>query len=815
MSRIKYSVQNHLAPTVAPLSAAIGLALGAGSLQAATITVTTLDDGSVPGQCTLRDAVIAANSDSATAGCSAGLGNDDIIFEPGLSGTINLTAGYLPITAPVTITGPGPAQLRIVGDGTDRLIRTSSTTVEISGLRLQNGYVNDPFGGAALVALGSDLRLSDCEIVDNASGPASAGGAVGTIGSIVEIDQCTISGNSVAGSIILRGSNYAYGGGLLAVESQVTITGSTFENNGSDSYGGALALLDSTATITTSSFTGNSALIGGAISLGDNALLTMSDSFITGNTAYGGGGLAIGSQSYAGLATSELYGNTAYDLGGGALVGIGYAPAVVLPEPNESVGRGGGSESMTGPGTFLLEDSYVAFNSADNKGGGIAAKYDSAVQIIDADIAYNEAIATPTPLAIDALGRGGGAPPPPRGGGLAVINGAYADVSGSYIRSNQSELGGGGFAGYGELVVNNSLIASNQASLGGGFLAGTSEPLSTPLGGGETQGGPGPSNTGQVEIYSSLIFDNQATNGGGVVSAYGGVAGVADSSISENVALDGGGGLLAFEGTLIATNNLIADNTAYQGGGVWSEGDNNAVIISQASIQGNDAAYGGGLFLLSNFDRVKYSLVEDNTAVLGGGVLIGGPLGADKRVINSTITNNTADTVGGLYTNRAILDSVTISHNASTVATMPPIALFGSRGLTENPGGAALTGDVTVISSLFSDNLSPGGTIDLSIESPGTLTIDYSLIETPGLGVSGGTGNLLNVDPQLGPVALNGGPTGTRALGPGSPAIDTGNPATDLVSDQRGQPYPRVFNGRADMGAFEFFVDGIFNDRFE
>ena len=817
MSRVKYCVRNHLTPSVAPLSTAIGLALSAGSLQAATITVTTLNDGSVPGQCTLRDALAAAATDGVVAGCGAGLDADDIVFQPGLSGAINLTGGSLSIASQVSITGPGPDQLSIVGDGTDRLIATALAPVAISGLRLENGYVNDIYGGAAIIATSSDLRLSDCEIVGNTSGSASYGGAVMALDSDIELDQCTLSGNTADGSILLRGGTVGFGGGVLAFRSQVTITDSTFQNNEAVLYGGGLALINSTATIATSSFSGNDALVGGAISLGDYSSLTMSDSLVTENTAFGGGGLVVGSQSEADLTNTELYGNSATDSGAGALIGVGSSSPIILGQTRGLAGRGGLDYSLTGPGQLQLADSYVAFNSTESSGGGITAKYDSTVQVIDSDIAYNQAVSTALVPSGGAFGRGGGTPSGGQGGGLAVLDGAYAQVTGSYLRSNLADLGGGGFAGYGRLLIETSLISSNEAAIGAGLLAGTDDPLLTPVADPEpqTRGGPGPSGTGEIGVYSSLIFDNEADYGGGMAAVYGGLAGIVDSSISDNTALAGGGGLASYASTLTVISTLIADNTAYEGGGVFTEGDDSSVLISATRIRGNDATYAGGLFLDSDLDRLKYSLVDDNSATIVGGVFMTGPSAADNRIVNSTITNNTADTVGGLYTNLATLEFVTVSHNAATVPIMPRQAMFNSRGLAENPGGAALSGDVEVVSSLFSDNLSPGGTIDLSIESPGTLTVDYSLVETPGIGVGGGTGNLLNVDPQLEPLALNGGATATRALEPGSPAIDTGTPSTFLTSDQRGEPYPRVFNGRADMGAFEFFVDAIFADRFE
>ena len=58
------------------------------------------------------------------------------------------------------------------------------------------------------------------------------------------------------------------------------------------------------------------------------------------------------------------------------------------------------------------------------------------------------------------------------------------------------------------------------------------------------------------------------------------------------------------------------------------------------------------------------------------------------------------------------------------------------------------------------------------------------------------------LDPKLGPLADNGGPTLTLALLPGSPAIDAGNTSLAPVTDQRG--FPRPVGLAADIGAFEY-----------
>ena len=74
------------------------------------------------------------------------------------------------------------------------------------------------------------------------------------------------------------------------------------------------------------------------------------------------------------------------------------------------------------------------------------------------------------------------------------------------------------------------------------------------------------------------------------------------------------------------------------------------------------------------------------------------------------------------------------------------------------------------------------------------------------IGSAAGAGT---INPALGTLADNGGPTMTHALLDGSPAIDAGDGALAVDSDgvpiafdQRGAPFTR-FNGEIDMGAYE------------
>jgi len=87
----------------------------------------------------------------------------------------------------------------------------------------------------------------------------------------------------------------------------------------------------------------------------------------------------------------------------------------------------------------------------------------------------------------------------------------------------------------------------------------------------------------------------------------------------------------------------------------------------------------------------------------------------------------------------------------------------------------------------------------------GALTGSHNLIEDG----SGGLPDTITGDPNLAPLANNGGPTLTHALLAGSPAIDAGDDALavdaitglPLTTDQRGLPYSRINRARVDIGA--------------
>ena len=171
-------------------------------------------------------------------------------------------------------------------------------------------------------------------------------------------------------------------------------------------------------------------------------------------------------------------------------------------------------------------------------------------------------------------------------------------------------------------------------------------------------------------------------------------------------------------------------------------------------------------------------------------------------MINSTISGNRTlngsgdGWGGGIFQ----INGGTLTVAACTIANNSSVSQGG--GLYKGLGGTA-----TVANSLIAGNSAPGGP-----DCEGTfVSSGYNLIGNS----SGSTGfgqvaDQLNLNPLIGPLTDNGGPTFTHALLAGSPAIDKGN-SFGLTSDQRGRQRPYDFasianatNGfGADIGAYE------------
>jgi CSLREA domain-containing protein len=248
-----------------------------------------------------------------------------------------------------------------------------------------------------------------------------------------------------------------------------------------------------------------------------------------------------------------------------------------------------------------------------------------------------------------------------------------------------------------------------------------------------------------------------------------------------------------------ASGKVVIDQTAASR--VIDIAPSGNLTVANLTIQGGASTEGGGgIRNLGTLTLAGVTLTQ-NTAVDGGGLFNDGT----ATLRNVTISGNQATTNGGgLYNSgTATLNNVTIAENTAD----------SDQDGTGNGGGIFIqAGTVTISNSIVGNNRdqSTGGN-PRHPDCSGTLTSGgYNLIENvDGCALAGiAAGNITGKDPQLFPLADNGGPTPTHELRKGSPAVNAGNPAAPGSSptscettDQRGVTRPQ--GERCDIGSFE------------
>jgi hypothetical protein len=307
---MKYKTAAHV---LFMLTAVIGrLLIPQTAYAAGTITVNNVTDLlAEDGQCALREAVIAANTDTATGGCPAGNGADVIVFDRALSipavFTLTLTGanednaetGDLDLTGILTIQGDNANQIIIDGNGTDRIfdIRPGATVI-ISGVTVRNGNPGNGANGGGLLVTGgtprAKLTLADSIVVDNSAviggGIHNAGNGATAIIQNTQIisNNAVTSGGGIAnsGDLTLLNSTLAQnqartGGGIEHSGISIHVTNATISNNtASDNGGGFYNRAD--AIILNVTMSGNLASgpdTGGNI-FNDNASMAIKNSIL-------------------------------------------------------------------------------------------------------------------------------------------------------------------------------------------------------------------------------------------------------------------------------------------------------------------------------------------------------------------------------------------------------------------------------------------------------------------------------------------------------------------------------------------------------
>ena len=458
-------------------------------------------------------------------------------------------------------------------------------------------------------------------------------------------------------------------------------------------------------------------------------------------------------------------------------------PAVV------SGGLGGG---IYNAGTLTVADSTFSGNVA-SYGGGI----------------YNAGTLT---VADSTFAGGFGI----NGGGIdsgpnraTVISPVFRD------NSSRGEAGGGaGIANFGTLTVTGSTFSGNVATdVGGGGIANFIP--------------------GTLTVSSSTFSGNSAFNGGAIDNLF--TSTITGSTFSNNDAVSTGGaiendivGVMTVTSCTLSGNSALTNNAHFGGGGILNLG---ALTLSSSTLSGNFAAGGGGGIDNHNTGgshsavlTITNSTLSDNSAVGdGGGIINDGsvtPTRARLDITGSTLNNNSALS-GGAIDNIASVVTITSStlsgnsaasggaiHNYDNgifndgTVTVTSSTLSGNSA-TETCGGlgeASSRGSTTVRDSIVAANTAPsspdvcGSSVSQGHNLIGDGTGGSGFMDTDLFGTADGP-----IDPLLGPLQDNGGPTQTMALLPGSPALNAGDPEELGVADQRGV----IRSGGVNIGAYQ------------
>lgn len=398
-----------------------------------------------------------------------------------------------------------------------------------------------------------------------------------------------------------------------------------------------------------------------------------------------------------------------------------------------------------------------------------------------------------------------------KGGGIR--NGGNLTLTNSTVTANRSRTGGGIY-NEGPLieltnvnVTNNSVQCTDDRCYGGGFYSGN-------------LGAAGP---GSATITGSNFTGNTASptggndslaGGAGINGEYGFNLQVTGSNFSNNTAEYGGGLMMLVEGNRPAetrifntnvTDSTFRQNTAVVGGGMYFLSIARATITGTAARNTIDANAGGGIAFITSISgdidvTIDSSTISNNQAGLGGGAVISAltaqqDASINVNFLNSTISGNHATAEGGgvFAQGGKIGASVSFGFNFCTVVNNsiaginvpPPTSGFGGGGVRNR------FSSFTVRNSVIADNTVAAGGVGPDIHGFWA-SQNYNLIENVSSESTGGNpaNDLRGIDPVLGALANNGGPTFTHMPQIGSPVIDSipngaNNCGTTVTRDQR------------------------------
>jgi hypothetical protein len=675
---------------------------------------------------------------------------DTIVFSPNLVGqTFMLGGSQITINNQITIDGN-------IDGGNVAFISGGGTSrifrlAENSALTLKNAILVNGNG------------KSDQNTPQN----LSEGGAIYAFDANLTLERVALRANSAkySGAIMLGPGMHRF--------KNCSFTGNTAETNTAFAVRfGATLYMSNTTVSNNKYFVGDDdTLAGGAITI-QNGNLFVRNSTITDNSGKVGGGIAYANIGLLDIGNTIIAGNTALISGqdirwqanltitshGGNLIGdLDTIPANTFNQPNDIFGV----NPLLGPSNASLGGHPIIYHplqaGSPARNGGLNA---NAVDPFDN-----------SPLTTDARGAGF-----PRITDTTVDKGAFEDQSGNTSLIVSKNINSNDFV----CDIDCSLReAVYQASLNFGT---------------------------ETITFAPNVFGNLSTGGSEILIQ------------NQNV-------------NIVGYPNLNAETLRITGGNANRifRLDSATVKLSGMALTGGDAGAGfGGAILSENNSNLTLDkiIVRNNFATAYGAIFLSG---GTARIINSTINNNSANTGLAIGTSGVLnMANTTVSGNLDA---------DGGTGI----GAIYVTGTANIHNSTIAFNRTSGGTGG-GIFNGGTLSIGNTIVSnnialtSPDIHQSSGTitsvgGNLIsnlngfpvgtfaqtndavNIDPQLAPLADNGGNVTTHSLMMSSPAQNAGLNANAfdpfdnsiLMTDARGGGFPRIISV-VDKGAFESLV---------
>jgi hypothetical protein len=705
----------------------------------ANFIVTTLQDENDPTATvgspggtglSLREALTLANGAPDT---------DTITFDPALAGqTLALTQGELVISSNVTIQGSG---VTVDGNDASRVFDVTAGISELDHLTITHGYAAGGHGGGVLVAAGASLTIAATSVTENAA--EFLGGGISSSGTLTLTDSTVADNSAVNGGGVHNGGtvtltnvtlaeNNADNGGGLYNAGTATLTDVTIVGNAVTGDGGAINN-DGTASVTNATLTGNHADVnaGGIVGMG---ALTLANSIVVGNTAatsngdvdpmhvtfIGGNVVGIGSDTDASdhvvqaPSFADLFAAVGHNPNTGVLSGLladngGPVETVALATTPSNPALDAGDDTLA-PTTDARGLAHTDLFGVAHNGSNI-----SDLGAFEQQLAHTFVVTTLNDGGADGFDGGDLAAEKADGGGLSLREAlalANADPTTADTIKFTADLTGGSTAGVddghltltqGELVITGSVTIEGDVNGDGtpditidGAYA--SRVLHAVNG---TSTLDGLTITGGNANYGFDVY------GGGV--AVGTVFGqhadvtISNSTITGNIAGYGGGASVDFGSALHLVNSTVSANAAiYIGGGIASHGE---LTVVNSTVSDNTAVYvGGGIANDGLLSILNSTLAGNQTHGLGPGYAPasggGGLYNAGiASLTNTTISgNHSAYAGGGIYNSSDLtLTNVTVANNSS--------ATYGG-GLYNAACGC---GDVTVNSSTFTGNVAEIG----------------------------------------------------------------------------------------------------------